>query len=71
MGADLAKYAIEQSKNTQKMGAAPMRQEFANAYKGTVFGEQYSITKVPNQLKSPRPPEPYCTFSDTFSYAEE
>jgi hypothetical protein len=71
MGADLAKYAIEQSKNTQKAGGPPVRQEFANAYKDTVFGEPYSVTKVPNQFKSPRPPEPYCTFSDTFSYAEE
>jgi hypothetical protein len=71
MGADLAKYAIEQSKKTETRQAPPVRQEFASAYKDTVFGEPYSITKVPNQFKSPRPPEPYCTFSDTFSYAEE
>jgi len=45
--------------------------ELAKAYKATVFGEPYSADKVPNNLKSPRPPEPYCTFSDTFSYADE
>jgi hypothetical protein len=45
--------------------------ELAKAYKGTVFGEPYSADKVPNNMKSPRPPEAYCTFSDTFSYADE
>jgi hypothetical protein len=52
-------------------GVPGLSGEVAKAYKGTVFGQPYSADKVPNNLKSPRPPEAYCTFSDTFSYADE
>jgi hypothetical protein len=85
MGKDLAQYVLEQKKTGgARRGGAPagapegdrggvpgLSPEVAKAFKGTVFGEPYSADKVPNNLKSPRPPEAYCTFSDTFSYADE
>ena len=44
--------------------------EMALYFSDKVFGESYSLTREAKPLK-PRPPEPYCTFSDTFSYADE
>jgi hypothetical protein len=52
-------------------GMPGLSPDVAKAFKSTVYGESYGPDKVPNNLKSPRPPEAYCTFSDTFSYAEE
>ena len=70
MGEDLAQYAIEKAKNTGEMPARQVQEEIASYYKAVDFNESYSPTRPPNPLK-PRPPEPYCTFSETFSYAEE
>lgn len=54
--------------------ASPARQvsdDVAPYYTEKKFGESYSLTRDANPLTSPRPPESYCTFSDTFSYADE
>lgn len=72
MGEDLVKYTIEKEKGGQQ--GAPGRQvseDVAPYYTEKKFGESYSLSREANPLASPRPPEPYCTFEDTFSYAEE
>lgn len=72
MTEDLAKYAIEQSKKTDggKQPARGAKEGMEAYYEAKDFNEAYSVTREPNPL-NPRPPEPYCTFSDTFSYADE
>jgi hypothetical protein len=70
MTSDLAQYAIEQSKKEQNMPPRKPREDLAKYYKDIVFNQAYSVTRPPNPL-NPRPPVPYCTFKDTFSYAEE
>lgn len=72
MGEDFVKHAIEKEKQTsgQQMPARGPSDELAQYYTAKVFGEAYSTTREANPL-NPRPPEPYCTFSDTFSYADE
>ncbi len=70
MGKDLAQYAIEQSKNPREMPARGAREGMEKYYTSKIFNKSYSVTRLPNPL-NPRPPVPYCTFKDTFSYADE
>jgi len=68
MGKDLAQFVLERARNNEQMPTPPPpREDLAKDYKDTVFNEAYSADKMPNPM-NPRPPEPYCTFSDTFSY---
>lgn len=69
MGEDLAQYTVEQEKKSGEAYVRTPSEELAPYYKDKVFGEDYSSTRK-NSL-TPRPPVPYCTFSDTFSYADE
>ena len=71
MGEDLVEYTIEQEKTAREMPPRAPREDLAPYYTDKVFGEPYSLTRESNPLKNPRLPEPYCTFSDTFSYADE
>ena len=72
MGKDVAEYAIEQSKKTDKMAGGGMQAKkgYEKYFTAKTFNEPYSVTRPPNPLK-PRVPVPYCTFTDTFSYSEE
>lgn len=73
MTKDLAQYAIEKSKNTdQKAGGGGMQAKkgYEKYFTAKTFNEPYSVTRAANPLK-PRPPVAYCTFADTFSYADE
>lgn len=70
MGEDMAQYAIEQAKSGRTMPPMKPREDLAASYKDTVFNEAYGPNRMPNPL-NPKPPEPYCTFSDTFSYGHE
>lgn len=70
MGEDLVKYTVEKEKSGQQMQPRAPREDLAQYYTDKVFGETYSLSREANPL-NPRPPEPYCTFSDTFSYADE
>lgn len=72
MGKDLAQNAIEKSKNPQQMpgGGMKAKEGYEQYFEAKTFNEPYSVNRTPNPL-NPRPPVPYCTFSDTFSYADE
>jgi len=70
MGEDLVAYTIEKEKSGQQMQPRAPREDLAQYYTDKVFGETYSLSREANPL-NPRPPEPYCTFKDTFSYADE
>jgi len=72
MGKDLAEYAIEQSKDNKKPagGMLQAKKGYEKYFTAKTFNEPYSVTRPPNPL-NPRPPVAYCTFTDTFSYADE
>jgi hypothetical protein len=70
MGEDLVEYTVKKEKNAQEMPPRAPREDLAPYYTDKVFGESYSLSREANPLK-PRPPVPYCTFSETFSYADE
>jgi len=69
MGEDLARYTIEQEKKGGESHVRTPSEELAPYYEDKVFGEMYSSTR--KNKPTPNPPVPYCTFSDTFSYADE